>query len=72
MALLISLTKTLSMKQNTLKKDIRDFRIDMCVLVYRYIQSCNFSNFLQNIVLNILQIIHSDFAGCLIMHITSI
>jgi len=22
------------MKQNTLKKDIRDFRINMCVLVY--------------------------------------
>ena len=72
MALLISLTKTLSMKQNTLKKDIRDFRIDMCVLVYQYIQICNFSNFLQNIVLNILQVIHSDFAGYLIMHITSI
>jgi len=26
------LTKTLSMKQNTLKKDMRDF--DICVLVY--------------------------------------
>ena len=36
MALLISLTKTLSMKQNTLKKDIRDFRINMCVTgIYR-------------------------------------
>jgi len=28
------LTKTLSMKQNTLKKDMRDF--DICVLVYIY------------------------------------
>ena len=30
----MSLSKTLLMKQNTLKKDIRDLRINMCVLRY--------------------------------------
>jgi len=32
--LLMYLTKILLMKQNTFKKDINDFRINVCVLVY--------------------------------------
>jgi len=32
--LLMSLTKTLSIYQNTFEKDIHDFRINMCVFVY--------------------------------------